>query len=118
MELIEKFFPSIELIYQLAFPLFIIALAAAMLSGWLKIKIGWRTPYTRKTFHFIIFSTAGYLQFKYGLKAVSLFGVLVSAIVLLAVILDKRWWFYSALARETDAPHKKNSFYFHYLQQL
>lgn len=106
-ELIKPFLPPAELSIRLLWPIMIIVLSAAAFSGWLRVKKGLRIPYTRKTFHFIVFSLAGYLQFKYGLQAVSLLGGFVFIMVLLAVIFGDRTWFYQALARETDAPHQK-----------
>lgn len=104
--LIERFLPETEILQTLSLPLLFVALFAATLSGWMKKK-GVRTPYTRKTFHFVIFSLAGVLQYYYGLQAVSLLGGIVFIMVVIAVILGVRWWFYKALARETDAPHEK-----------
>ncbi len=110
-KLIDQFLPDQELINQIGITTFIlmigIAILAAIISGWMKVNRKIRTPYTRKTFHFIIFSTAGVLQYNYGLKAVTFFGVLVFLFVLIAVILGERFAFYKALARETDAPHEK-----------
>lgn len=104
--LIERFLPEADILQKLFLPLLLIALFAALLSGWMKRK-GIRTPYTRKTFHFIIFSLAGVLQYYYGLHAVSLLGGMVFIMVIVAVILGNKLWFYKALARETDAPHEK-----------
>lgn len=105
--LIEKFFPQSDILLKLTIPLIIMALLAASLAGWMKVKKKIRTPYTRKTFHFIIFSAAGLLQYYYGLQAVSLMGGLVFILVLIAVAAGNRLWFYTALARETDQPHEK-----------
>ncbi len=104
--LIERFLPEAHILQKLFLPLLLVALFAAVLSGWMKKK-GVRTPYTRKTFHFIIFSLAGVLQYYYGLHAVSLLGGIVFIMVVIAVILGNKLWFYKSLARETDAPHEK-----------
>ncbi len=106
-KLIERFLPETEVITRVGLPLITVALMAASFSGWMKVKKGVRTPYTRKTFHFFIFSAAGLLQYYYGLKAVTFFGAVVFILVLIAVIAGDRLWFYRALARETDAPHQK-----------
>lgn len=103
----EKFFPDSSIILKLTVPIILLAVGAALLSGWMKVKLKIRTPYTRKTFHFIIFSAAGLLQYYFGLHAVSLLGVIVFVIVVIAVAAGNRLWFYSALARETDKPHEK-----------
>lgn len=105
-ELIERFLPEAAILQKLLLPILLVSVFAATLSGWMKKK-GIRTPYTRKTFHFVIFSLAGILQYYYGLQAVSLLGGIVFVMVVLAVIVGARWWFFRALARETDAPHEK-----------
>ncbi len=104
--LIDRFLPEADILQKLFLPLLLVSLFAAALSGWMK-KRGIRTPYTRKTFHFIIFSLAGVLQYYYGLHAVSLLGGIVFIMVVIAVMLGNKLWFYKALARETDAPHEK-----------
>ncbi len=107
LELIKPFLPAPDLIRQLVLPIILVSFFAAAFAGWLRVKKQVRIPYTRKIFHFFIFSLAGYLQFDYGLQAVSILGGFVFLMVLVAVILGDRVWFYSALARETDAPHQK-----------
>jgi phytol kinase len=105
-DLIERFLPEAHTLKTLLLPILVISISAAILAGRLKQK-GVRTPYTRKTFHFVIFSLAGILQYYYGLRAVSLLGGIVFIMVVLAVTIGDKWWFYKALARETDAPHQK-----------
>jgi len=84
----------------------LIVFTAVCIAAVMKRK-GIRTPYTRKTFHFIIFSAAGLLQYYYGLKAVSILGTVVFIVIMFCVWYGHRSWFYKALARETDAPHEK-----------
>jgi len=105
-KLIDRFLPESGVLQHLLLPILCISLFAALLSAWMKRK-GIRTPYTKKTFHFVIFSLAGILQYHYGLQAVSLLGGIVFIMVVIAVIVGKRWWFFKALARDTDAPHEK-----------
>jgi phytol kinase len=106
-KLFNQFLPDSNIILRLTLPVILLAIVAAFLAGWMKVKKNVRTPYTRKTFHFIIFSAAGVIQYFYGLHAVSLMGMIVSLIVLTGVIAGERIWLYKALARETDAPHQK-----------
>lgn len=87
-------------------PLLAFALASAGFAGWLRVRRAVRTAYTRKTFHFLIFTTASVLQATLGLPAVSLFGAIVSGIVLYAVWRGDGFPFYEALARPTDAPRR------------
>jgi phytol kinase len=105
-KIIERFIPHTNIFQQLLLPILLVSLIAILFSASLKKK-GYRTPYTRKSFHFVIFSFAGILQYYYGLQAVSLLGAIVFILVIIAVIVGKRWWFFKALARETDAPHEK-----------
>lgn len=106
-KLFDQFFPDSSIIQQLTLPVILLAIIAAYLAGWMKVKKNVRTPYTRKTFHFIIFSAAGVIQYFYGLHAVSLMGMIVSLIVLMGVVAGEKLWLYRALARETDSPHEK-----------
>lgn len=79
---------------------------AAWFAGWLRIARGIKTSYTRKIFHFSIFTTAGLIQITWGLPAVSLFGGIVASIVLYAVWRGDDFPFYEAMARESDRPKR------------
>lgn len=82
----------------------------SLLSAWLvarlKLRRRMETPYTRKIFHFLIFSFAGILQIVFGLNAVVLLGITVSSIVLYAVVRGAGFPLYEALARPADSPHR------------
>ncbi len=80
--------------------------AAAWFAGWLRSSRGVRVSYTRKIFHFSIFTVAGLVQLAWGLPAVSLFGSLVAAIVLYAVWRGDGYPVYEAMARDTDRPRR------------
>jgi len=82
------------------------AVAAAWFAGWLRITRGVKTSYTRKIFHFSIFTTAGLLQITWGLPAVSLFGGIVASVVLYAVWRGDDFPFYEAMARDSDRPRR------------
>ncbi|MBD3868301.1 MAG: hypothetical protein IFK94_09260 [Acidobacteria bacterium] len=75
-------------------------------AGWLRIKADVRAPYTRKIFHFLIFTTAGFLHLTGGLPLVALFGGITALVVLYAVWRGDRFPFYEAMARPTDAPKR------------
>jgi phytol kinase len=98
--------PSPRLALTLGPPLLAWAVVAAAAAGWLRQSRGVRTPYTRKIFHFAIFTTSSVLQLRHGLPAVMLFGVLVSLVVLYGVWRGEGFAFYEALARPTDAPRR------------
>jgi phytol kinase len=80
--------------------------AAAALVGRLRVVNGVATAYTRKLFHFVIFTAAGLLHMAGGLSLVTLFGAIVSTVVLYTVARGDRFPFYEALARTTDSPKR------------
>jgi phytol kinase len=85
----------------------IITWPAASLAAWLNIQKQWKTPYTRKVFHFLIFSTASLLQLVHGLPAVIILGIVTSLFVLAAVYRGEDSRLYKALARPSDTPQQK-----------
>jgi len=105
-EFIAKAIPSKAEILLLSPLIFIYVLLVAILVCYLKKFRKVRTPYTRKIFHFLIFTTAGIFQFRFGLSLVVLFGSIVSIFVLAAVLVGEGFVFYEALARETDRPYR------------
>jgi len=82
------------------------ALPSAALAGWLRTRRGVQTAYTRKLFHFLIISAAGAAQLAWGLGGVTVFGSVVSLVVLGGVLAGEGFPFYEALARPGDAPHR------------
>jgi phytol kinase len=76
------------------------------LAGWLRKHRHWKTGYTRKVFHFLIFISAAVIQAQLGLPAVCVFGAAVSVWVGVAIVLGEGHMLYEALAREKDAPHR------------
>jgi phytol kinase len=79
--------------------------AALWFAGWLQQR-GARTGYTRKVFHFLIFTTVAALQWRMGTPAVCLFGAACSVAVFTAVWRGPGCVLYDAIARPTDAPHR------------
>ena len=85
------------------------------MAGRLKNK-GWKTGYTRKVFHFLIFFAAAPIQVYYGFGGVLAFGCGVSVVVLSSVMWGRRdvrgGWRgmcgsrYRAMAREKDRPYE------------
>lgn len=80
--------------------------AVAWATGHLRVDRGVRTPYTRKLFHFAIFTAAGAIHLTLGLPGVVVFGSVTSALVLYAVWRADGFPFYEALARPSDAPRR------------
>lgn len=87
-----------------------IGLVAAVLgggfAGWLRQSREVATPYTRKVFHFVIFSLAAGVHLWRGPSGVVVFGVAASIVVLWAVTKGTGHPLFEALARQTDAPHR------------
>jgi len=98
--------PDLDLVVLLGPFLLLFAGAAAAVAAWMRVAKGWPVAYSRKTFHFAIFTMAGVLQLLGGLPAVMLFGGLVSGVVLYAVLRGAGFPFYEALARPADAPRR------------
>jgi phytol kinase len=82
------------------------ASAAAAFAGWLRVRRGVRAPYTRKVFHFLIFSAATLVQLRWGLEGTVVYGSTVAMIVVAAVLKGDGLAFYEAIARPTDAPRR------------
>ena len=106
MTLLQPFLPSPRLVAWLLPAAVAYAAMAAMLAAYLRTRAGVRTPYTRKIFHFTIFTAAGLLQISQGLPAVVVFGSVTSAMVLYAVWRGDGFPFYEAMARPSDAPRR------------
>ena len=79
--------------------------AAAVGASWLRAR-GVRIPYTRKVFHFVIFTGAAVVNARWGLPGTNAYGAVVAAMVLMAVVAGEGNPLYEALARETDRPHR------------
>ncbi len=108
-------FPPAELIAWLLPLTLLWSFAALYLAAYLKRDKGWKTGYTRKVFHFIIFFSAILIQSLYQLQGVFILGWAVSAVVFLACLKGNGHWWYEALAREKDAPFRTQYILISYL---
>lgn len=77
------------------------------LTGYLKDRYALKAGYSRKMFHFIIFTIAAIIGLYAGLQAVQVFGVAIGSLVLWAVRQGDKNPLFRAVARPTDAPHEK-----------
>lgn len=102
---LTRFVPSIDTILVVAPVALLVGAAAAALASYLRAR-GVRTAYTRKVFHFTIFTAASVIQLVSGLGGVVVFGTIVALIVLFAVWRGAEHPFYEALARPNDAPRR------------
>lgn len=82
------------------------AYACLYFSGYLKKYYGLKTGYTRKIFHFLIFTSAAIIHFIWGLPGVFLFGGITSLVIFYALLRGNGHMLYEAMAREKDAPHR------------
>ncbi|OQX88747.1 hypothetical protein B6D60_01265 [candidate division KSB1 bacterium 4484_87] len=97
---------------------FLWALLCLYVAGRFKMKLGMKTGYTRKIFHFCIFASVAVIQFVWGTPIVCLFGGMTSLVILLAVILGDGNILFEALAREKDEPHRSYFIVVPYLSTL
>jgi len=67
---------------------------------------GMRVAYTRKIFHFLIFSVAAAVHLLWDLAGTVVFGSVIAGMVLAAVVKGDGHPFYEALARDKDRPHR------------
>ncbi len=105
-EWVEPFLPSPRLTLLLAPAAFGYVLASSWLAGWLRMEKGVPTPYTRKVFHFCIFTMAGIVQLIWGLPGAVVYGSVVSLRVIYAALRGEGNRFYEAIARPSDAPSR------------
>ena len=98
--------PSTE-ITLLLFLLFIFwGFLCSYISVFFKIHKNLKTGYTRKIYHFLVFTSAAAINFIWGFSGVCLFGVVISAFIFFAVYQKESSNLYKSLAREKDAPYK------------
>jgi phytol kinase len=106
MTFFVKNFPTFRE-FVLGFPPFLLwAYGSLFLAGYVKRNKGLKTGYTRKIFHFLIFTSAAAIQTAWGLRPLCLFGIATSAVIFYAVLRGDGHFLYEALAREKDAPHR------------
>jgi phytol kinase len=75
-------------------------------AGYLKISRGYKTGYTRKTFHFLIFTSVVIIQLIWDTSNVCLFGGACSLVIFYAIQKGSGNHLYEAMAREKDEPHR------------
>jgi len=84
----------------------IVALAVASLASFARRR-GLAVPYTRKIFHFGVFTGAAVAYSLWGLPGTNAYGAVLAGVVLVAVLRGDRDPIYRVLARETDRPRRK-----------
>ena len=81
-------------------------LLVAWLVGRLRTRRQIRTAYTRKLFHFLVFTAVSIVHLIWQLPGVTVFGIVSTLIVVYAVRRGDGFPLYEALARPADAPHR------------
>lgn len=89
-----------------------------MLAGFLKMRLRWKTGYTRKVFHFLIFGTVVIVHWIWGTPGVCLFGGMTTLVIAYALFRGEGQFMYEAMAREKDAPRRTHYIIVPYLATL
>ncbi len=76
------------------------------MGGWLKMRRGIATNYTRKIFHFCIFTAAMGVHLAGGFPAVNAYAVGCVAVILYGVWRGPGHPVFEGMARERDEPHR------------
>lgn len=98
--------PPLRIIFT-AGPLFLLwSYFCLRFAAYLKLTRGFKTGYSRKTFHLLTFVTVAVLQQAAGLPIVCLFGGMTTLVVAYAVLRGDGHPLYEAIAREGDAPYR------------
>ena len=100
------FIPDPGVLFLVAPLALVYALGLALLVGRLRLRRGVPAPYTRKLFHFAVFTMATVVQLVWGLPGVVVFGSVFALVVAYAVHRGDGYPLYEALARPTDAPRR------------
>ena len=87
-------------------PSLIWAALCLQLSGHLKTRRGWRTGYSRKLFHFLIFGSVVVVNWIWKTPGVCLFGAMTTAVIAYAILRGPGHVMYEAMAREKDEPRR------------
>jgi len=90
---------------------FPIALVLAAVSGYitalLKAKYHLPAGYSRKIFHFIVFTSAGVVGAVGGFTAVQAFGAGIGIVILFAVLRGDKSILFRSVSRPSDVPHER-----------
>lgn len=108
-------FPDILLIAWLLPVLLILVVLILELDFLFKKRWDWKVGYSRKFFHFFIFSLSGIIQYLYGVGGVFILGWSVSFHLLHIIVLGTRSRYYHLLGRPEDAPQTTKLIIFPYL---
>lgn len=105
MDLFQHFLPDARTLALVVPAATLYTLIAATIAARLRTG-GMRAPYTRKVFHFLIFTLAVVVHVVFGAPGVAVYGSIVAAAVVYATVRGDGFPFYEALARPSDAPQR------------
>lgn len=106
LELFLSSLPSLHTLLIVAPIALVYGLTISVIVGRLRLRRNVRTAYTRKIFHFSIFTMASIVHLIWHLPGVTVLGLVTTAIVLHAVYRGNGYPLYEALARPSDEPHR------------
>ena len=106
LDLFLSSLPTTRVLLTVAPIAFLYISLVAALVGYLRMRRNVRTAYTRKIFHFLIFTAVSIVHMIWHLPGVTVFGIVSTIIVLYAVKRGDGFAFYEAMARPADAPHR------------
>jgi phytol kinase len=94
------------------------AATCLMFAGFLKMRLNWKTGYTRKVFHFLIFGSVMIVHWIWGTPGVCLFGGMTTLVIVYALVRGPGHLMYAAMAREKDEPRRTYYIIMPYLATL
>ena len=86
---------------------FLTAAAGGLIIAPLKAKYNLKAGYSRKIFHFLIFTSAGVIGAFGGFPAVQAYGTGVGIVILAAVLCGENSRLFRAISRPSDAPYER-----------
>lgn len=105
-ELILGFIPPFPQLLYFCLVSAVSIFVSGILAGALKRYASWKTGYTRKTLHFLIFFTAVGFHIWGGMPAVNILGLGMGIFVLFSVRAGDGNFFFESMAREKDHPRR------------
>lgn len=82
------------------------AFGAGVLAGYLKLHKGLKTNYSRKVFHFIVFSAATLIAWFWGLPGTIIYGICCGIFLIISLMEGDGSLLYEGIAREQDKPQR------------
>lgn len=97
--------PSVDVALRAGASGLVVALTGTLVAGRLRRR-DVRVAYTRKVFHFIVFTAAAGVHLAWGPPGAVAYGTVLALAVLFAVAKGEGNLLYDVMAREKDAPHQ------------